>query len=93
MLCFSKPNPFHEEPAMNDPGLKRLVAALDSTAEWAAQHDGPILHSDVEIAHMRLQCLKRLLGNGVSASPYLAFIERFCAVAPVPGQQAVAAGA
>lgn len=78
---------------MNDPGLKRLVAALDTVTEWAARNDGPDIHGDIEIAHMRLHCLKRLLGNGVSASPYLAFIERLCASAPVPGQQAVAAGA
>jgi len=78
---------------MNDPGLKRLVAALDSAAEWASRSDATTLQGDIEIAHMRLQCLKRLLGNGVSASPYLAFIDRMCASAPVPGQQAVAAGA
>lgn len=78
---------------MNDPGLKRLVTALDSATEWAAAHDAPDLHADVEIAHMRLQCLKRLLGNGASASPYLAFIERLCAKAPMPGHQAVATGA
>jgi hypothetical protein len=78
---------------MNDPGLKRLVIALDSATQWAANHDVPDLHGDIEIAHMRLQCLKRLLGNGVTASPYLAFIERLCANAPAPGRQAVAAGA
>lgn len=78
---------------MNDPGLKRLVVALDTAADWASRPDAPELHGDIEIAHMRLQCLKRLLGNGVSASPYLAFIDRLCASAPVPGQQAVAAGA
>ena len=78
---------------MNDPGLKRLVAALDAAAEWAARPDGPVLHADVEIARMRLHCLKRLLGSSAAASPYLAFIERLCAVVPEPGQQAVVTGA
>lgn len=78
---------------MNDPGLKRLIAALDAAAEWAARPEGPVLHADLEVARIRLQCLKRVLGSAAAASPYLAFIERLCAAAPGPGHQAVATGA
>lgn len=74
-------HPLPPEPtAMQDPQLKRLVAALDSAVEWAAASDAPEgLPADVEVARLRLQCLSRRLGASVAASPYLAYAERIVA--------------
>lgn len=77
---------------MHDPDLQRLVSALDRAVEWAAGSQQPALHSDVEIARLRLQCLSRRLGGSVAASPYLAFVERLCA-RDARGPAALAAGA
>ena len=78
---------------MNDPELRRLVTALDNAADWAVLQEGPIHPADLEIARLRLQCLSRRLGNSVSESPYLSFIQRLCAATSDSGQQAAAAGA
>ncbi len=62
---------------MNDTVLSRLVRALDAAVETAAPVVAEDLHSDLELASLRLRCLDQLLGGGVAeASPYLAFLRR-----------------
>lgn len=77
---------------MQDPALKRLLAALDSVTEWAADDHAATLPGDLEVARLRLQCLRRRLGAEVAASPYLDFVQRL--VAEDSGRRpAIAAGA
>ncbi len=65
---------------MHDSHLQRLVTALDSVVEWAA--DGgdhrPDLHHHLEVATLRLKCLSQRLGRPAAESPYLAFVRRLC---------------
>jgi len=78
---------------MHDPQLKRLVDALDSAVEWAADRDAPAFHADVEVARLRLHCLNRRLGAAVAASPYLAYVQRLVDSEGSGVRTAVAAGA
>ena len=62
---------------MRDAHLERLLAAFDAVAGWSpdalAEDD---VQSDIALAQMRLQCLRRRLGPAVEASPYLRFLQR-----------------
>lgn len=60
---------------MTEPNLKRLVDALDTAADWAADTQQP-WQDDLDLATLRLNCLRKRLGDSVKASPYLAFLQR-----------------
>ncbi len=79
---------------MHDPDLNRLVAALDSVVEWAANNDASSeLADSLDQARLRLRCLSRRLGRPVEQSPYLSFMQRLCAESGGPTSVAIAAGA
>jgi len=79
------------EAPMQNPELKRLVEALDTATTWAADHGEQPWRADLDIAELRVRCLRKRLGDAVKASPYLAFLGR---INPTTGQRhAVAAGA
>jgi hypothetical protein len=77
---------------MTDPDLKRLVDALDTATAWATSQESQPWQADLDVAELRLRCLRKRLGDAVKASPYLAFLGRVGAGAAT-GRSAVAAGA
>ena len=77
---------------MNDLVLNRLVRALDA----AAESDAPAaeLHGDLEVAALRLRCLRQRLGAELAEeSPYLSFLRRTTGCPPAPGGTRMAASA
>ncbi len=78
---------------MTNPDLHRLVQALDTATEWAADHGEQPWRADLDVAELRLQCLRKRLGDAVRASPYLAFLGRIGAGNRGEQRHAVAAGA
>ncbi len=64
------------ETAMHDAPLGRLLHALDAAVEHSAA-SGTDLQGDLELAALRLACLRRRLGPAVAEdSAYLAFLRR-----------------
>lgn len=64
---------------MQDPDLARLVAALDSVAEWVAERPErmPDLEQALATAGLRARCLAGRIGGGTAQeSPYLAFVRK-----------------
>jgi hypothetical protein len=61
---------------MNDLVLSRLVRALDAAVESGAPAADE-LHGDLDVAALRLRCLRQRLGDGLAEeSPYLSFLRR-----------------
>ena len=61
---------------MNDAPLGRLLHALDAAVEHSAA-SGAGLRGDLELAALRLACLRRRLGPAAAEdSAYLAFLRR-----------------
>ena len=64
------------ETAMHDAPLGRLLHALDAAVEHSAA-SGTDLQPDLELAALRLACLRRRLGPAVAEdSAYLSFLRR-----------------
>jgi hypothetical protein len=64
------------ETAMHDVPLGRLLHALDAAVEHSTA-SGTDLQGDLELAALRLTCLRRRLGPAVAEdSAYLAFLRR-----------------
>ena len=77
--------------AMHDHRLERLLAALDVATERLPDTSSHELHGDLEHAIMRLEVLRRRLGDRAQASPYLAFIQRLARPVAPPLQLSASA--
>lgn len=80
---------------MQDPDLARLVAALDSVAEWVAERPErmPDLEQALATVGLRARCLAERLGRGTAQeSPYLAFARRLADIRRHAVPERMAAG-